>query len=310
VEKVVPKIVATLGGFGLATTLAYFAGVYLAFQPGWGAWSTFFVPLALPLMLVPYASLTGYLYARSRLSGWLVERAEYEQAIAYAGDRLEPSLLRSKKETHMHRIALGRAYICRQDYAEAYASLSKGYAVPKTGAQALEIHRWQIEAALRLEDLVRCHASYEAVADATRPASSRVYVLGCRIEMAVRERNRVDCTQFIEEADWTEQHCSRVDVARALMLIAFGDGKASFERALGLIESAFDDVVEDVPGRERGLLAWRAQALAKMGRLEDARLVMKEVSATRGDRRSDYVAEQATKLIESVSKSDEEDHDG
>ncbi|MGM0558052.1 MAG: hypothetical protein ACQEVA_16830 [Myxococcota bacterium] len=309
-EKVVPKIVAVLGGLGLGSALAYFLGVYLAFQPGWGAWSTFFVPLALPLMLIPYLSLTAYLYLRSRLSEWLVERGEYALAIEYAGERLEPSLLRSKKETHMHRLALGRAHICQQNYEEAYAALSKGYAVPRSGARALEIHRWQIEAALRLEDMVRSHASYDRVADVTRPASSRVYILGCRIEMAVREKDHAACNRFVEEAEWLERACARVDLARALQLIVFEDDEESYERALGLLESSFDDAVEEVPGRQRGLLAWRARALTALGRLDEATLLLDQASESRGDRRSDYVVDEATAMIESVSKHQKEDHDG
>jgi tetratricopeptide (TPR) repeat protein len=302
VEKVAPKLVAGLGGLGLGSALAYFVGVYLAFQPDWGAWSAFFVPRALPLVLIPYLSLTAYLYMRSRLGGWLVDRGAYDRAISYAGERLDASLLRSKKETHLHRIALGRAHVAKSEYEEAYRVLSKGYAVPKEGAQALEIHRWRIEAALRLEDLVRCHESYDNVAGAARPAASRVYVLGCRIEIAVREKNRAECNRFVEEFEWTELECTRVDLARALELIAFEEDDESLERALGLLEDAHEDAVADVPGRHRGLLAWRARALASLGRLEEAEITLKEAAEAPGDGRSDYVVEQTKMYLESVSQ--------
>lgn len=298
-EKHVPKLVELLGGIGLATAIAYFAGVYLAFQPDWGAWSVFFVPRALPLMLIPYVSLMAYLYARSRLGGWLVDRGAFAEAIDYTSDRLNASLLRSKKETHMHRIALARARICRHEYEEAYRVLAKGYAVPTSGAQGLDIHRWRIEAALRLEDLVRCHESYEEVADVARPASSRVYVLGCRIEMAVREENHTDFSHFVEEADWTEVDCPRVDLAKALGHMVFNDDVEALDRALGLLESAFEEAIADVPGRRRGLLAWRARALALAGRLDEAKLVLTEATEIEGDRRSDYVVDEATSLLES-----------
>ena len=309
-EKVVPKLVAVLGGIGLASAVAYFAGAYLAFQPEWGAWSEFFVSRAILLVLVPYFSLTAYLYARSRLGGWLVERGAFREAIDYASERLEPSLLRSKKETHMHRIALGRAHIGRCEYEEAYRVLSKGYAVPREGQQALDIHRWRIEAALRLEDLVRSHESYDQVGDVTRPASSRVYLLGCRIEMAVREKNHAEFARFVEEFEWTERECSRVELARGLAAIVFEDDDETLERGLGRIEAAFEEATAEVPGRERGLLAWRARALAALGHVSEAEILLKSAIEAPGDLRSDYVVEQTTQFIESVTEDTKEGHDG
>lgn len=309
-EKVVPKLVAVLGGIGLASAVAYFAGAYLAFQPEWGAWSDFFVSRAILLMLIPYFSLTAYLYARSRLGGWLVDRGAYSEAIDYASGRLQPSLLRSKKETHMHRIALGRAHIGRCEYEEAYRALSKGFAVPTEGQQALDIHRWRIEAALRLEDLVRCHDSYDQVADVARPASSRVYLLGCRIEMAVRERNRAECTRFIEEFEWTERECARVELARGLAAIALEDDAEALGRALERLDTAIEQATAEVPGRERGLLAWRARALAMLGRLDQAQTMLNKAIEAPGDRRSEYVVEQTTQFVESVIEETKEGHDG
>lgn len=303
-EKYVPKIVAVIGGMGLGSALAYFVGVFLAFRPGWGAWSEFFIGRAIVLMLVPYVLLTAYLYARSRLGSWLVERGAYEEAIEYTETRLKASLLRSKKETHLHRLALARAHASQFDYAEAYRVLTKGYAVPKSGRQALDIHRWRMEVALRMEDLVRCRETFQRIRDAARPAASRVYVLGCRLEVAVREENRRDYERFLDEAEWIELDCYRVDLSQAIGLIVFSDEKEDLELALGLLETTFEDAVADIPGRRGGLLAWRSRALAGLGRLEDARNLFEQAQNADSDSRSEYVIDQAAKVIDMTSQID------
>lgn len=297
-ERAAPKLVGLLGGIGLGSTLAYFLGVYLIFDPEWQAWADFFVPRAPLLMLIPYSTLSLYLFARSRLSGWLVRRGAHDEAVAWAEARLVPSLLRSRSEVHLHRVALARVALAHGDYALVDERLSQGFSPPRSGRIGLHIQRLRMEAALRREDLVGAMAAFDLVREQPRPALERASILGCRLELAVRAGDEDAYRRILDEVLWLDQPCPRVDLARALHALRFGQDEDAWAKGLAWLERSSSEIIAEVPGRQRGLGAVRAGLLDRLGRHEQARLALEQASMAAGDARSAYVFDQIAASVE------------
>ncbi|QDG50026.1 hypothetical protein FIV42_04500 [Persicimonas caeni] len=287
-ERLYPKFVSLLGALGLACSLGYFVGVYLAFQPEWQDWADFFVPAAIPLLIVPYVLLLSHLYLRTHLGAWLLKRGAVDQAIDYCSARLSSNLMRGRKEALIHRVNLARALVVRGEYERAYETLSAGYAKPDKGAQAVNIARWRMEVALRKENLIQCHEAYEAAAELTRPKGARAYLLGCRAELAVREGKRGEFDESIEEGLWAKSDNPRVRLCQVLGALRFGASHEELTEALALLEQAFAPAVTDVPRREGELLACRAELLWELGRKDEARETIAFADEVPQDTRSEY----------------------
>ncbi|MFP4598936.1 MAG: hypothetical protein ACLFVJ_11835 [Persicimonas sp.] len=293
-----PKFVSFLGASGLASALAYFVGVYLAFDPAWEQWAEFFVPWSVPLLFIPYVLLIGHLFLRTRLGEWFVERGEIAEAKAYCEERLDHNLLRSRKEALFHRVALARAYLVEQDYAEAEALLATGYSIPKKGQLALDIQRWRMEIALRADNLLRCRQAWSAVAELTRPRRSRAYVLACRAELAAREGERSEFEEAIEEALWADPKNERIVLSELVGSLRFSSEDSQLREALDLIEPASEHVSTQLPGRLAEVSAFAAELHLRLGEVDEARARLAEATDQPADPRADYELGRVRELIE------------
>ncbi len=297
-QRLYPALVSLLGASGLATALAYFVGVYLCFQPEWKSWSTFFMARAIPLLVVPYALLLAYLYLRTRLGAWYLEHRGAQAAIEYCEARLSHNVARGRTEALINRVTLARAYVRQGDYARARRELTTGLAVPTKGAQALEIHRWLMECALRTENLVHCHEADEAVADVARPKEARAYILACRAELAVREGARSDYDEAIEQARWLRPDLPRVVLAGVLGELRFARGTLDADAILAELDEVSDAIVREIPGREAELLALRAEVHYTRGETKPARQLLERAAQAGSDTRSQYQLRRVRELIE------------
>src|SRR5690554_3243953 len=231
IKRVYPIFVSMLGTLGLATALAFLAGVFLAFQPGWEEWAEFFVPRGVYLLVIPYALLLSHLYLRAQLGVWFLRRGWVEEAIAYCEQRLSHHLMRSRAEALAHRVALARAFAARGDYARARALLEADFDVPKRGRARLDIARWRMEVALREENLLRAHRAFDQVAGQLRPAPARRELDACRAELAVREGERDAYDSAMGRANWKGTPDPRVQWVEVLAALRWEAAEISSAQA-------------------------------------------------------------------------------
>jgi tetratricopeptide (TPR) repeat protein len=303
-ERLYPKFVSMLGAAGLACALAYFVGIYLAFQPEWEQWAEFFVPAAVPLLVIPWVLLLAYLYLRTHLGQWFLRRGRLDDAVAYCEERLEPNLERSQKEALINRITLARAHVARADYESADELLATGFVMPDKGAQALDICRWRMEIALRVEDLVRCHRAFEQADGIARPKSARAYLRACRAELAARENDRVGFDDAVDKALWDRPKNARARLAQVLGVLRFGASADEFEEALALLEEVVGPTLADVPHREGELIALRAELSLELGRQADACEALELADQARADTRANYEIRRVRERISDPSGTD------
>lgn len=303
-ERLYPKFVSFLGAMGLACSLAYFVGVYLAFQPDWQDWADFFVPASIPLLIVPYVLLLGHLYLRTQLGGWFLKRGAVDQAIEYCEQRLDSNLMRSRKEALINRIYFARAYAAQGEYERAHELLTAGFAVPEKGAQAIDIARWRMEVALRMENLVRCHQAYDAARALTRPKRPRAYLLGCRAELAAREGKRSEFEQAVDDAMWTGADNPRVGLSQVLGVLRFGASRDDLAEALTVLDEVYAPTAVELPLREGELAALRAELLDALDRVNEAREVIAFADQLPQDTRSKYEIRRVRERI-AASSNDE-----
>lgn len=292
-----PKAVSLLGILGLASALLYAFGVYLVFSPAHTELGDWFLRWALPLLVVPYVLLVGYLFIRARTAAWLLEHGRRDEAMDYCRANLAHTVLRSRTEAMMNRACLGRALVERGEYAEALAVLDGGGSPPKRGQVVLPLARWKMEAALRLENLVACHAAYDAVAETTRPRAERAYVLACRAELAVREGDRAGWTEALEQARWADATDPRVRISEALGRAAFATDERDRREALDLLAELEPGAIDQIPGRQAEVLALQAQLAFRLGDERAAELLDRARRAPQDDR-SRYVVERTERMLE------------
>lgn len=308
-KRIYPYFVAMLGTLGLAASMSFLAGAYLAYQPGWEAWAEFFVPRAVYLLVIPYALLLSYLYLRAQLGIWLLRRDRVEEAIAYCEPRLEHSLMRSRGEALGNRIALARGFMARGDYGRARELLESGYKLPKRGRIRLEIARWRMEIALREENLLRCHRAFEEVVGQLRPAATRRELDACRAELAVREGDFEAYGKALGRANWKGQKLPRIQWVEVLGAIHLDEPETSNveegnNRAENLalhlenLDSIRDELLFLLPQVEGELLAIRTELLYRDGHVEEARQQLARLESARCDARAKYEVERVRALIE------------
>lgn len=295
------KFISILGALGLATALAYFVGIYLAFQSEWASWEEFFVPRALVLVLVPYISLIAHLYLRTRLGQWLLDRGRIEEAISYCEARLDHGLLRSRREALSHRAALGRAYFARSDYERVEELLANTARVARGDRMVLQIQRWRMEAALRLDNLVRCHQAWEAAQGLVRPRRARAYILACRAELASREQDRDGFEEAIEEALWADPENERVALSRVIGALTFFETFSEWREALAILDDIEERIVREAPAREAELDVFRARIYLQLAEPAPAIECLDRAEEGRSDRRTLYERRRVRQLIEERS---------
>lgn len=291
--------------------MAFLAGAFLAFQPGWEEWAEFFVPRAVFLVAIPYVLLLSYLFLRGQLGLWFLRRGKVEEAIAYCEPRLTHSLMRSRGEALGNRIALARAFVWRGDYERARELLAKADSPPKRGRAGLELARWRMEVALREENLVRCHRAFDEVAGQLRPASARRELEACRAELALREGDRGAFETALGRANWKGKSLPRIQWVEVLGALRFDPtvgsaGKignkddADLAVHLEVLDSIQEALLNLLPQVEGEVLSIRAELLYRDGHLEEARQQLASLESARCDARSRYEAERVRALVEAL----------
>lgn len=297
-ERFYPKIVSFVGSLGLGTALTFFFGIGLAFQSGFEKWADLFFVWGPWFVIVPGALLIAHLYMRTHLGRWFVERGCVDEALAYTSERLGGGLLRSRKEALYHRIYLARAKIYQGSYAEALETLTRGFAMPDATPVALAIYRWQMEAALRLEDGQMIDSGFASALELEAKAKAMTEVRACRAEWAVLEGNGSEYQTHIEEARWSGRQNGRADFAEALALLAFGHEEEEFDRGLELLRRCRAEVVGEIPCREAEIDATRSQLLVELGRESEAKKTLKERDDLPFDERAERAVERARARLE------------
>ena len=307
--RIYPLFISLLGSVGLAVSLAFLAGAYLAFQPGWEEWAEFFVPRAIFLVAIPYVLLLGYLFLRAQLGLWFLGRGRVDEAIAYCEPRLSHSLMRSRGEALGNRIALARAFVARGDYGRAREILETLDKPPKRGRRRLELARWRMEVALREENLIHCHRAYDQVAGQLRPASARRRLDACRAELALREGDRAAFESALGKANWKGKSLPRIQWVEVMGALRFeqaggsaakigNNGGAHLAVQLEVLDSIRDALLNLLPQVEGEVLSIRAELLYRDGHLEEARQQLASLESARCDARSRYEAERVRARVE------------
>ncbi|MEZ4461913.1 MAG: hypothetical protein R3E66_19760 [bacterium] len=204
--KALPAIISILGVVGMALSMTFVFAAYLAFQPGWSELTytlvgrsdrelTYIVFLAAG---VPYVLLLTHLFLRTRLGGFYLTRGRSDLAQAYCSQRLKISWLRSATEVAFHRLYLCQAYVRQLDYEQARKTLAAAERVPRRLQD--EYIRWELEIALRQEDLVRCNALKNELRTKRERPSGLAWAAVA--ELATRQRDPELFDVAIKNARW------------------------------------------------------------------------------------------------------------
>jgi len=303
-ERLYPGFVSALGGVGLGAAFGYFVGAAVVFVPGWSAWSRFFLAWGPPLAVVPGGLLIAHLYLRTHLGGWLVERGAYDRALEYTEERLDPGLMRSRRETLYHRIYRARARIGRREYAAAVETLLEGYSVPETGREAEAVRRWQLEVELRRERGRGVEEAYGEGIESEPSPRMRAALEAGRAEWAVLEGSPEAYHTHLDRGRSADPGAVRIDLAEGFGAVRFGGDDEAYERGLQRLEKCRDEAVREVPGRAAEIDAVRAQLLARLGRREEARERLGEAEREVGDDRAVRRVEHVSELFDEKERSD------
>lgn len=293
--RLYPKLVTLVGGAGLGLALTYFVGVVLAFLPKWEQWAEFFVPLAIPLMVVPAVLLILHLVLRNHVGRFLLNRRAGQQAADYAQHRLNRSLLRSPREVANHRLVCVRAHVGLGDYETARQLLEEADDLP--GSYAVEARRWRFELALREDN--RENASQLTIEDPDDHPSARgelAALLGCAAELALREGDRDDYQRQMEWAIADGADSPRLRLVRALAMLQ--DDDTDPEEIETTLEAVEQPIADEIPARRAELLALRALPAWRTGRKDHARTLLEQARDGDSDHWTDQVIEDVAETIE------------
>jgi ATP/maltotriose-dependent transcriptional regulator MalT len=300
--RAIPALVSLLGSLGLACALAYLFMIFLAFGPGGDEIIDFLVgksdrelSYGFLTVLIPYALLLTHLYARVRVGEWLLKRDAVEQAMRYASRRMKSTLLRARKEAIVHRSVVARVHLRRGEYDSAWEVLDEADKLPKRGPFLLRFRRWQLETALRRENLVDAHRVVDAVGTVRDRSADAAAFHACVAEIAVREGDEVSANAALDRADWAFDDHPRSRLVRALAAVEFDTGEIT-----GAVEAldACDDWLSDVPGATAEVLATRALGLARSAQPEAARRALDRAEDATADDRSEWVVQRVTDELE------------
>ncbi len=276
-RRIYPAFVTLIGGLGLGLALTYLIGVVLAFVPGWEDWADFFVPRALYLVLIPYVLLIAHMVLRNHVGRFLLGRQAFEEAVEYAGKRMEASIIRSRREVANQRIVCARAHIGLGNYDEA-RSILEGGDDELPGSYAMEARRWKMELALRDDD--RQWADELAIDDATSEKSARgqlAAILACQAELALRRDDKERYQEWIEDAMWEDASHPRVRMSRALAMAAYEAEDESSDEVLDLLGELREPMGQMIPARGAEIDALRARVLKRRGRDDEAKQLLEGI---------------------------------
>ena len=301
--------VSLMGSLGLALAAGYLLLIVRAFQPGGEEVTAFLVGRSdgtfgwgFTVVIVPYALLLAHLWFRIRLGDWMLSRGALDDAAAYASRRMRANPLRARKEALAHRVTLMRVHVRRREYDEAWRLASEVRKLGRSNPWQTRFRRWQLEIALRRENLVDARAVIDAVgAPPERSAEAAALHSACA-EIAVREKDAAVARERLESAAWAHaKPVARALVAEALRAAKFELEPGALQRALDGLEDAAT-WLEEVPGFTGEWAACRARLLVKLGRREQAEAAVASPPPANSDERSLWVFEQTRKEI-----SDEQD---
>ncbi len=287
-NRIYPTFVSFLGSLGLGTALTYLFGVGFFVWSESEAWAEFFLAWGPWLVGVPVASLVAHLYLRTHLGRWYLERGRVGEAVEYTGERLEHGVLRSRKEALFHRLYLGRAQIAGMDYARALETLTRGFAMPEWESLEAKYRRWQMEAALRLEDDEMLEEAWREAKRLETGDRESAALRACAAEGAALAGEEEACDRHLDEARWSEAKRPRVDFAAAVGVAQFAATDADWKHGLELLERSGDDLAESggVPGREAEVVAVQAECFAALGRIDKAGDMLQRADEVPADGRS------------------------
>ena len=297
-ERLYPKFVSFLGSLGLGTALAYLILGGYSYATGNQVWLWVLVTWGPWAAVVPFGALLAHLYLRTHLGAWYLDRGEPEAAADYTGDRLEHSWLRSRRETLWHRLYLGRAEIARGRYAEALARLTRGFAPPEPEKLQARYRRWQLEAALRLDDHEMVDEALEGAVELSAAAETRGSIRACAGEAAVLEGNREAYHTHLDEARWLTSAPARADFVEAMGTVRFGHTDGARQTAIECIRRSRGTMATEVPGRGAEWYAIWAELLVALGREREAERVLEDVDEASADDRSLAALERAEQRLE------------
>ena len=302
-SRIAIVVVSFMGSLGFALGIGYILLIGRAFGRGSESVTWFLVGESdanlgwgFLLFLVPYALLLAHLYLRIRVGSWLLSRGEVELAERYASRRMKPNLLRARKEALAHRNVVARILIRRGEYDGAW-NLMEDAEPGRPSPWAVERRRWQLETALRRENLLDAHTIVEAAGTVRSRGGEVAAYLACVAEIAIREGKPAEARERLDAARWalSAPH-PRVAFVRGLHAAKFTKDEETTRDGLGLIEQA-KPWLGDVPGAEGEWRAVKALLLAREGDAAAARQALGEFSES-WDRRSRFAWEEARDEIE------------
>ena len=296
--RMYPKFISFLGSLGLGTAMTYLLGVGFFIWADNRSFADFFIAYGPWLVVLPAGFLIAYLYLRTHLGAWYLARGRSEEALAYTSERLDHGLVRGRKEALFHRLYCGRARIAQMEYAEALNTLTRGFAMPDSERIAARFRRWQMEAALRLEDGEMLEEAWSAADRLDVGGSLRVALEACVCEHAAISGEREAFERHLDEARWLEAVARRVDFAEAVGSVRFATTNSQRETGLDMLEQARAHAQRQVPGRAGEICAMRAEFLAALGRNEQAGRALERADELPADDRSRRALDRMSNKVE------------
>lgn len=285
--------VSFLGSLGFALAMGYIVLVVRAFSPGGAAATEFLIgkddarfAWGFLVFMVPYVLLLSHLWLRIRLGDWLLRRGEDALAERYSLKRMKPNPFRARKEALAHRNVVARVLLRRGRYDEAWQLLEEA----KTGGASpwlTECRRWQLEIALRRENLLDAHSVIDAAKSVKGRGAQVAAWHACAAEVAIREGRSTDALEALDSARWAEERNPRIALAEGLYAAKFGLDAAEAQKGTAALQRAREWLI-DVPGGEGEWRAARARLHILAGDEDAARKALGEPSDA-WDRRSRYV---------------------
>lgn len=297
-----PVFLSLLGILGLAMTMVFVVGVILSFLPGNQAIAYFFVgrsdlerSFTFLLAGVPYALIIAHVYLRTHAGSLFLNKGHLDLAIAYCEARLKVTPGRGHKEVAYHRLYLAQALTREGKYKTALATLDGVTRCP--AALAGEYAVWELECALRHEDLVRANALVEKLAQSRNRRAkldTNLALSAAAAELAMRQNQHERFKELMEQARWIEGNPPLLDVkdsrlAATLLLAGSREFIDLEDRKERLLEHA-STWLKSVPGATLEIL------LAARLEPDDPRV---QAAMTVADARSKYLFQQMEKTHES-----------
>lgn len=261
-----PFFLSVIGILGLATTMVFVVGVVLSFLPGHQSIAHFFVgrsdleqSFTFLLAAIPYVLIVAHVYLRTHAGALFMKKGLVGDAIAYCEARLKVTPGRGHKEVAYHRLYLAQALAREANYKAALATLDGVERCPATLAG--EYAMWELECALRHEDLVRANAIMERIAvthNKRLKLDGNLRLCAVAAELALRQNQKERFTELMEKARWIEGNPALLDVRdprlSATVLLAGEKGFVDVAAQGGALLDRTSDWTMTLPGAHLELL--------------------------------------------------------